>query len=35
MGGYCFYRDAKLQRLLRYRYHSVPADEGGPVTVWA
>ena len=28
MGGYCFYRDAKLQRLLRYRYHSVPADEG-------
>lgn len=28
-GGYCFYRDAKLQRLLRYRYHSVPADEGG------
>ena len=29
MGGYCFYRDAKLQRLLRYRYHSVPADEGG------
>lgn len=21
MGGYCFYRDAKLQRLLRYRYY--------------
>ena len=28
-GGYCFYRDAKLQRILRYRYNSVPADEGG------
>lgn len=28
-GGYCFYRDAKLQRLLRYRYNSVPADVGG------
>ena len=29
MGGYCFYRDAKLQRLLRYRYNSVPSDTGG------
>ena len=28
-GGYAFYRDAKLQRLLRYRYNSVPADVGG------
>ena len=28
-GGYCFYRDAKLQRLLRYRYNNVPADIGG------
>lgn len=28
MGGYCFYRDAKLQRLLRYRYNAVPGDEG-------
>ena len=28
-GGYCFYRDAKLQRLLRYRYNAVPGDEGG------
>lgn len=28
-GGYCFYRDAKLQRLLRYRYNGVPADLGG------
>ncbi len=26
--GYCFYRDAKLQRLLRYRYNAVPADHG-------
>ncbi len=29
VGGYCFYRDAKLQRLLRYRYNSVPGDVGG------
>ncbi len=28
-GGYCFYRDAKLQRLLRYRYNNVPSDLGG------
>ena len=28
-GGYCFYRDAKLMRLLRYRYNSVPQDIGG------
>ena len=28
-GGYCFYRDAKLLRLLRYRYNNVPADIGG------
>ena len=27
-GGYCFYRDAKLLRLLRYRYNNVPADVG-------
>lgn len=27
-GGYCFYRDAKLLRLLRYRYNNVPADIG-------
>ena len=27
-GGYCFYRDAKLQRLLRYRYNGVPGDTG-------
>ncbi len=29
MGGYCFYRDAKLQRLVRYRYNDVPGDTGG------
>lgn len=28
-GGYCFYRDAKLRRMLRYRYNNVPADNGG------
>ncbi len=28
-GGYCFYRDARLRRLTRYRYNNVPADGGG------
>jgi cellobiose phosphorylase len=28
-GGYCFYRDARLRRLTRYRYHNVPLDAGG------
>ncbi|MCE5234862.1 MAG: glycosyl transferase [Eubacteriales bacterium] len=28
-GGYCFYRDAKLKRLIRYRYNAVPSDIGG------
>jgi len=28
-GGYCFYRDAKMLRLTRYRYNNVPADAGG------
>ncbi|HEY3500275.1 MAG TPA: glycosyl transferase, partial [Polyangiaceae bacterium] len=28
-GGYCFYRDARLRRLLRFRYNNVPADAGG------
>jgi len=28
-GGYCFYRDARLQRLVRYRYNGVPGDAGG------
>lgn len=27
-GGYSFFRDAKLRRLTRYRYNSVPADTG-------
>ncbi len=28
-GGYCFYRDAKLRRITRFRYNSVPNDDGG------
>ena len=28
-GGYCFYRDARFRRLLRYRYNNSPADVGG------
>lgn len=28
-GGYCFYRDAKLLRLTRYRYNNVPYDNNG------
>ncbi len=28
-GGYCFYRDARLRRLTRYRYNNVPTDAGG------
>lgn len=28
-GGYCFYKDARLRRLLRYRYNSVPLDNAG------
>jgi cellobiose phosphorylase len=27
-GGYAFYRDARLRRLTRFRYHGVPADTG-------
>ena len=27
--GYSFFRDARLRRLLRYRYNDVPADTGG------
>jgi cellobiose phosphorylase len=30
-GGYCFYRDAKLRRLTRYRYNNTPVDDGGRV----
>jgi cellobiose phosphorylase len=29
MGGYCFYKDAKLRRITRFRYNNVPADDGG------
>lgn len=28
-GGYAFYRDARLRRLTRYRYNSVPLDSNG------
>ncbi len=28
-GGYCFYRDARLRRVTRYRYNNVPTDVGG------
>ena len=28
-GGYCFYKDAKLLRITRYRYNSVPYDNNG------
>ena len=30
-GGYCFYRDARMRRLTRYRYNNVPTDAGGRV----
>jgi len=28
-GGYSFYRDARLRRLIRYRYNNAPLDTGG------
>ncbi|MDR2703065.1 MAG: glycosyl transferase, partial [Cellulomonadaceae bacterium] len=28
-GGYSFFRDAKMRRLLRYRYNNIPTDIGG------
>ncbi|MCL1801616.1 MAG: glycosyl transferase, partial [Promicromonosporaceae bacterium] len=28
-GGYSFYLDAKMRRLLRYRYNNIPTDVGG------
>ncbi len=28
-GGYCFYRDARLRRVTRYRYNNLPVDNGG------
>jgi cellobiose phosphorylase len=41
-GGYCFYKDARLRRLTRYRYNNIPLDTGGRYfylkdgeTVWA
>ncbi len=30
-GGYAFYRDARMRRLTRYRYNSVPTDVGGRI----
>jgi cellobiose phosphorylase len=29
MGGYTFYKDAKLLRITRYRYNNVPYDNNG------
>ncbi len=28
-GGYCFYKDARLRRITRYRYNNIPADTNG------
>lgn len=28
-GGYCFYKDARLRRITRYRYNNVPVDNEG------
>ena len=28
-GGYSFYKDARLRRLIRYRYNQAPLDAGG------
>lgn len=28
-GGYCFYKDARLRRITRYRYNNIPIDLGG------
>jgi cellobiose phosphorylase len=28
-GGYCFYKDARLRRLTRYRYNNIPLDQNG------
>ena len=28
-GGYCFYRDARLRRVTRYRYNNMPVGKGG------
>ncbi len=41
-GGYCFYKDARLRRITRYRYNNIPLDTGGryfylkdEATIWA
>ncbi len=28
-GGYCFYQDARMRRLTRYRYNNIPMDSNG------
>ncbi|MCL6613356.1 MAG: glycosyl transferase, partial [Firmicutes bacterium] len=28
-GGYCFFKDARLRRILRYRYNNIPLDGNG------
>lgn len=28
-GGYCFYQDSRMRRLLRYRYNNIPMDSNG------
>jgi cellobiose phosphorylase len=28
-GGYCFYQDARMRRLMRYRYNNIPMDSNG------
>lgn len=28
-GGYCFFKDARLRRILRYRYNNIPLDSNG------
>ena len=28
-GGYCFYKDARLRRLTRFRYNNLPLDQEG------
>lgn len=29
VGGYSFYKDARLRRITRYRYNNIPVDNGG------
>ena len=28
-GGYCFYKDARMRRIMRYRYNNIPVDSNG------